>query len=216
MGASLKVCGITRVEDWRSCDELGVDYIGLNFWPQSRRFVSLQRATAMWTERERERSTGQAARLVALFVDPKIEEVLEVLDALPIDLVQFHGELGPAAYPELKCPQIHVIRGTPAISSLSWPARRIDHVLLDAMVSGYGGQGHRADWDWAAQFVAHASSKSVWLAGGITPENAAEALAQVRCAGLDVASGAELSGAKHGEKDPKKIQALLECCRASP
>lgn len=236
--ATLKICGITRAQDWLDCERLGVDYIGLNFWAGSKRFLSIDRLRALRDEVEAKRASGRvgatALRVVGLFVDPEVSWVQEVRAQIHLDCIQLHGERGPEDYPaweyakkeagaELglsrenlaagECPQVWVIRGTPELRELKWPQRRIDHVLLDAKVEGYGGQGAKGDWAWARAFVEAHPERSVWLAGGIGPHNAQEALQRVGCAGLDVASGAERSGAKSGEKDPDKIAALVQFCR---
>lgn len=220
--ASLKICGITRAEDWALCEQLGVDYIGLNFWSASKRGLSLAELRDLVAQRQARRdraspgalaSARKAPKVVGLFVDPTIEWVQQVMAELKLDLVQLHGDKGPEDYPEWPCAQIWVIRGTPELTELAWPQRRVDHVILDAKVEGYGGQGARGDWDWAHRFVDKHPQASVWLAGGITPDNACSALAQVGCQGLDVASGAELAGATRGEKDPDKIARLLRACR---
>ena len=105
------------------------------------------------------------------------------------------------------------MRGTPDLATLRVPEPTPDWVLLDAAVSGFGGQGVQTDWDWAALAVERLSPLPVWLAGGITVDNIDEALARVRPAGVDVASGAEVDGAKRGEKDRGKIEGLLAACR---
>jgi phosphoribosylanthranilate isomerase len=105
-----------------------------------------------------------------------------------------------------------VVRGTPTALQVPTPAPR--RVLLDAAVAGFGGAGQTTDWQWAARAVRELAPHEVWLAGGITPANAAAALQQVRPAGLDVASGTELPGATRGEKDGAAIAALMAICRA--
>jgi phosphoribosylanthranilate isomerase len=87
--------------------------------------------------------------------------------------------------------------------------------LLDAWVPGHGGAGQQTDWGWAAQAVVRLRPPPVWLAGGIRPDNAAQALATVAPDGLDVASGAEIAGAPRGEKDPAAIAALVRICNNS-
>jgi phosphoribosylanthranilate isomerase len=108
-----------------------------------------------------------------------------------------------------------VVRGTPALERLRVPSPGPRWVLLDAAVAGYGGAGQPTDWGWAAEAVAALAPLPVWLAGGISPDNAAQAIAAVRPAGVDVASGAELPGASHGHKQRSSIAALLAICRAA-
>ncbi len=196
------------------CAELGVQSIGLNLWPKSRRHLTLAQARKLidaWPQPGPER--------VGVFVEASPDEVAYWHRELHFDLIQPHGERSFIDYLGLGIACAWVIRGTPAIDELVQIARRHDcsRILLDAAVTGYGGAGKQTDWDWAQRAVtalqAHAP---VWLAGGIRPENAAEALAKVRPAGLDVASGAEQPGAEHGEKDRARVAGLVAACRRDP
>lgn len=205
----LKICGVTRPEDVAACVELGVDAIGINLWAGSRRGLTLAEATAL----VRELPARGGPERVGVFVNPEPDYVLRAHAALGLDLVQIVSDDPHAAALRLALPQLWVVRGTPAQIELPTPAPA--RVLLDAAVPGYGGAGQTTDWDWARGAVRRMSaSVPVWLAGGITPENAAAALAAVGPAGLDVASGAELAGARRGEKDRARVAALLAACRA--
>lgn len=205
----LKICGVTRPEDVAACVELGVDAIGINLWAGSRRGLTLAEATAL----VRELPARGGPERVGVFVNPEPDDVLRAHAALGLDLVQIVSDDPHAAALRLALPQLWVVRGTPAQIELPTPAPA--RVLLDAAVPGYGGAGQTTDWDWARGAVRRMSaSVPVWLAGGITPENAAAALAAVGPAGLDVASGAELAGARRGEKDRARVAALLAACRA--
>lgn len=207
MTAKLKICGVTRPVDLAVCVELGVDSIGINLWSGSRRGLSLAGAEALL--RDVMPSRGGPER-VGVFVNPGADELQRAYETLELDLVQVIFD--DAHAPSL--PHTWVIRGTPSLESLRLPSPPPARVLLDAVAPGYGGAGLMTDWAWAGAAVPR-FSVPVWLAGGITPENAAAALAAVAPAGLDVASGAELAGAARGEKDRGKIAALLAACRAS-
>lgn len=206
MTVGLKICGVTRTEDLAVCRELGVDAVGINLWSGSRRGLSLAEADLLL----RSTSTDGLAR-IGVFVDPTAEEVREAYMQLRLDMVQVVG----APYVPLHgIPWMWVIRGTPELSGLAPPSPP-DRILLDAAVPGYGGAGQTTDWSWARAAVERLSSIApVWLAGGITPDNAAEAIAAVRPAGLDVASGAEPPGSLRGAKDRGRIAALLAACQA--
>ena len=205
--AQLKVCGITRREDLEVCDALGVDAVGINFWSRSKRGVSVEHAGALL-----EGTTG--AQRVGVFVDHTPAEVLEIATSLRLDAIQPHGDGAPEPFAALGLPWVWVIRGTPDLDALTVPEPAPAWILLDAAVAGYGGAGAKTDWAWAADAVGTLAPHRVWLAGGITPDNAAQALAQVRPVGLDVASGSEVSGAQHGEKDAARVRALLAAVRA--
>lgn len=208
MSLKLKVCGVTRPEDLAACVELGVDAVGLNLWPGSRRHLSLSAARALL---DAVRPPPSLER-VGVFVDPGEDEVREAARVLGLDLVQIVGGREPAGF---GWPYLWVIRGTPPLAELRPPSPAPRRVLLDAAVSGYGGAGQTTDWTWGRAAVRQLAPLEVWLAGGITPDNAMAAIAAVRPAGLDVASGTEIAGARRGEKDRAAIVALLAACRAA-
>lgn len=210
MPARLKVCGVTRPGDLEACVELGVDAVGINLWAGSRRGLALAEARAL-IEAVRPPPTLER---VGVFVSPTADEVLRAVEALGLGCVQIVGE-GDAG-PGLGVPYLWVIRGTPVLAGLEPPTPAPRRILLDAAVPGFGGAGQATDWAWAQAAVEHFAGREVWLAGGITASNAAAALRQVRPAGLDVASGTELPGARRGEKDRAAIAALLAACRAAP
>jgi phosphoribosylanthranilate isomerase len=205
----LKICGITRAEDLETCHRLGVDAVGINLWSGSRRGLSVTKARAML-----DAAPPGGPQRVGVFVEPELAEVREALDALQLDAIQLHDDRDPRPFAQLGVPWVWVIRGTPGLSALEVPQPAPAWILLDALVAGFGGQGKQHDWDWAARAVRHFGECEVWLAGGITVDNAAEAIAAVDPAGLDVASGAEIDGASAGQKDPRRIEALLRACRA--
>jgi phosphoribosylanthranilate isomerase len=208
--AKLKICGITRAEDLATCARLGVDAVGINLWSGSKRGLSLEEA-----ERMIEQVPSSSIERVGVFVEPRLDEVETAISRLRLDAIQLHDDRDPEPFTQLGVPWVWVIRGTPSLSELRVPAVPPAWVLLDAMVDGFGGQGRQTDWAWAAEAVRSLSPLAVWLAGGITAANAAEALRTVGPAGLDVASGAEVDDADRGQKDPARIAALLQACRGA-
>lgn len=178
----IKVCGLTRPADAERCAALGVDVIGLNFWPGTPRCVDVDGARAILAE-----WSGEA---VAVFVDPTSERVAEVRDRTGIRWVQLHGEESPAFVEALQ-PFAYKAVGVGDASDVE-SARRFggDHLLLDARVPGAmpGGTGQRFDWDLAR---AIATERRLTLAGGLDPTNVAEAVERVRPFRVDVASGVE-------------------------
>jgi phosphoribosylanthranilate isomerase len=211
----LKICGLTRAEDLRACAELGVDAVGLNFWPGSKRALDLDGGRELVAS-----LPGSGPTRVGVFVDAPLARVEAAIDACDLELIQPHGDAPVEPYAELAAKWglgwIWVLRGTPELDTLRLPEPRPRWILLDAAVEGYGGAGRRTDWAWAAEAVDALAPIAVWLAGGITPDNVAEALERVRPAGVDVASGAELPGARRGEKDREALAALIRACRAAP
>ncbi len=209
----LKICGLVRAEDLATCVELGVDAVGINLWPGSRRHVALDDALALLSAvglapGQRRRAGPQ---IVGVVVDPDPDVLARAVDTLGLDAVQLHGERSIEAYPSIAVPWIRVVRGTP--SSLAPPARAPAWTLLDAAVPGYGGAGVTTDWSWAADAVQRLAPHPVWLAGGIGADNAATAIARVAPVGIDVASGAEIGdGAPVGWKSRERIAALVSIC----
>jgi len=203
----LKVCGVTSVRDLQACARLGVDSVGLNLWPGSRRGLTLAQA--------RELKAAWPAKLecVGVFVDAEPSEVLAWHRELRFDYIQPHGDRPVAHYLGLGIACVWVIRGTPELVTLEVPSPKPARILLDAAVLGFGGAGKQTDWGWARTAVAALSKIApVWLAGGITPENAAIAISTVGPAGLDVASGAEPNGATGGQKSSERVAALVAAC----
>jgi phosphoribosylanthranilate isomerase len=188
-----------------------VDAIGINLWSGSSRGLTLVAAQEMLA-----RAGPGTARRVGVFVDPEPEFVSRAVDLLGLDFVQPHGDRPATDYAKLGCPYIWVIRGTPELETLEVPDPAPRWAILDAASERFGGEGRLTDWTWARRAVEHLAPLPVWLAGGIRPNNAAKALADVAPAGLDVASGAEMVGARRGQKDVQNIQRLLELCRSPP
>jgi phosphoribosylanthranilate isomerase len=213
MPVQLKVCGIVRAEDLHACIELGVDAIGLNFWAGSARHLTIERAAVLLAGIPR----GSVPRIVGVFVDPSADELQRACDTLALDAVQLHGERSIADYPGICVPWIRVVRGTPALAELDVPEPAPMWTLLDAHVPGFGGAGVQTDWSWASAAVIQLAPHPVWLAGGITAENAGDAIARVAPAGIDVASGAEIGwdfggSAPVGWKARERIAALAAIC----
>lgn len=204
---ALKVCGVTRGADLQVCDRLGVDAVGINLWSGSKRGLTAEEASALL-------AGSRGALRVGVFVDHTPHEVAALARDLKLDAIQPHGNAPPERFAALGLPWAWVIRGTPELATLAVPQPAPAWVLLDAAVPGFGGAGAKTNWIWAAAAVVALAPLPVWLAGGITADNAADALAQVRPAGLDVASGSEAQGAARGEKDVARIEALLRAVRA--
>jgi phosphoribosylanthranilate isomerase len=200
---SLKICGVTTSGDAERLAALGVDALGVNFWPRSKRYLAPE--SAAWL-------AGLAGKIlrVGVFVNEPPELPLRLLREGLLDVVQLHGDETPedaAGYQEAGVPFFKAI-GVKTLDDLARAADfRANAILLDAHAPGvYGGTGETFDWNAALDFKKTHPEIPIILAGGIVPENAALAANTVRPAALDVASGAELSP---GIKDFDKVTALL-------
>jgi phosphoribosylanthranilate isomerase len=200
---SLKVCGVTIPTEAERLVTRGVDALGVNFWPRSKRFVAPEDAD--WLRELK----GRILR-VGVFVNESPAIALGLVRDGLLDVIQLHGDETPEdaiPYQEAGVPFFKAIGVKTAVDlerATDFGARAI---LLDAHAPGiYGGTGETFDWNNAISFKVLHPEIPVILAGGIVPENAALAAGTVRPAALDVASGAELSP---GIKDFDKVSALL-------
>lgn len=207
---SLKVCGVTRPEDAEALAEMEVDALGVNFWPQSKRYCPPEAAASFLPA-----LAGRILR-VGVFVNADPELPLRLLESGLLDLIQLHGDERPAdcrIYSSHRIPFLKAIGVEGAATLADATDYRAAGLLLDAHAPGvYGGTGETIDWELAAGFVRDHPELPLLLAGGITPDNAAAALQAVRPAALDVASGSESAP---GIKDPEKVAALLRHVRAA-
>ena len=200
---ALKICGVTTRDDAARLVALGVDALGVNFWPRSPRYLAP--AAAAWLGE----LAGQILR-VGVFVNEPAALPLRLMRDGLLDAVQLHGDETPEAteiYQNEGVPFFKAI-GVRTLADLeraaAYGARAI---LLDAPAPGvHGGTGRTFDWNAAIEYKTRHPLLPVILAGGIVPANAALAAATVRPAALDVASGAELAP---GRKDFHKVAALL-------
>lgn len=198
---AIKICGLTRKEDLLDAIDAGADAVGLVFYKPSPRYVNLAKA------RELARWVPPNVCLVGLFVNAPAEEVRTVLNAVPLDLLQFHGDetFEDEAYcRQFGRPYLKAARMAPGLDLLEYASRypSAQALLLDAFVDGYGGGGKTFDWS----LIPKSLPLPIVLSGGLNPDNVTEAVRAVRPAGVDVSSGVELS---KGIKDAAKITAFI-------
>jgi phosphoribosylanthranilate isomerase len=195
----VKICGLTRPEDAAAAAGLGADALGLVFYAPSPRHVHIERARAVIA------AVPPFVTIVGLFVDEDPQTVREVLRAVRIDLIQFHGDEPPDYCEGFGKPYIKAIRMRPDLDPAQLMAehRAASGFLLDAwQADAKGGTGHCFDWER----VPPECAGSFILAGGLEPGNVAAALAAARPYALDVSSGVE---AAKGVKDAGKMAAFL-------
>ncbi len=198
-----KICGITRIEDALAAAEAGADAIGLVFYARSPRAVDVGQARAIIA------ALPPFVTTVGLFVNATRCELNEILEAVPLDLLQFHGDETPQDCEGYQRPWIKALRVRPgddleAACQLYAGARGI---LLDTYVPGVpGGTGEAFDWS----LVPARLSKPVILAGGLSADNVGQAIAQVRPYAVDVSGGVEQA---KGIKDAAKIEAFMRAVK---
>ncbi len=195
----VKICGITRVEDALAAAEAGADAIGLVFVQRSARCVELSRAASICS------ALPPFVNRVGLFMDQPAQEVRRCLSHVRLDWLQFHGSESEDYCAVFGRPWIKAI--AMADANADWEQhRRADALLLDSHASGQlGGSGQVFDWTQVPPL------QRPWiLAGGLEPDNVAEACRQLGPAGVDVSSGVEI---RPGIKDGKLIKRFIEAVR---
>ncbi len=195
----VKICGITRAVDAQAVVDAGSDAIGLVFYGPSPRAVTLEMAQKIVE------SVPAFVTVVALFVNPSVKEVRQVLEGVRIDLLQFHGDEESDFCSQFQRPYIKAIRVRQASDVVASSLRFPDALafLLDSYKPGVpGGTGETFDWSLIPD-----SPKPLILAGGLKPENVASAIEQVQPYAVDISGGVE---AAKGIKDHSKINEFMK------
>jgi phosphoribosylanthranilate isomerase len=198
----IKICGITRLEDALTSVEAGVDALGFNFWPGSKRHVTLAQAA------EIARVLPPGVLRVGVFVRAPPADVRATVAAVGLGAVQLHGDEDPAEYATVGVPLWQVLRIESVLPEAA--SAHASEVLLDAKVEGFGGSGRAFDWSLARG--AGRYGVPFWLGGGLTPANVGEAVRQAQPPGVDVASGVE---SRPRMKDPALVRAFVAAVRAA-
>jgi phosphoribosylanthranilate isomerase len=193
----LKICGLTNEADAAHAAATGATALGVVFAPSSPRCVSPDRA------RDIVAAVPASVPVVGVFVNAPLEDIVAVVAHTGIRIVQLHGDEPEQYAASLKVPLLRAAGVNMELEA--WPTATL---LLDAVsASERGGTGRRVDWTQAA---AIARRRKTVLAGGLTPDNVAEAIATVRPFGVDVSSGVETSP---GRKDADKVSRFLEAAK---
>jgi phosphoribosylanthranilate isomerase len=215
MRTRIKICGITRVADALAAAAAGADAIGLNFWPGTPRRVDIARA------REIAAALPPFVTRVALFVDPSPEDVRAVLEALPIDVLQFHGAEPRGLCSAFARPYLKTVQVKDGVDLLECTSRHADAsgFVFDTFRAGDmpGGTGHTFDWSRLSPAVRAALPAPLILSGGLEPGNVGDAIRAVRPWAVDVSSGVEERGPdgapRKGIKDAARIAAFVNGVR---
>ncbi len=218
MSTRIKICGVTLADDAARVGALGVELLGLNFWPKSKRYLAVERAPAIAAAaRAAAESVGSRCAIVGVFVNASADEVEAIHRAVWLDVVQLHGDERPSDAAALAARLgVEVWKAVAAHDLAS--VERLDEwaaasaILLDAPSAGRGGSGVAID----PVIVDHARlrhpARRLVLAGGMRPDNVAAAIARARPWAVDTASGVE---AAPGIKDAAKLEAFVRAVRGS-
>jgi phosphoribosylanthranilate isomerase len=195
----VKICGITRLEDAQIAAESGADAIGFIFFEKSARYILPEAAASI-----SEKLPLHLAR-VGVFVNPSEQQVLQAISSCGLNILQFHGEEPPEFCTQFGLMSMKAFRVKDQESLQSMRNYHTDAWLLDSYnPKERGGTGETFDWSLAVQ--ARQLGRPVVLAGGLKPENVAEAIQAVQPFGVDVSSGVEIAP---GRKDPNRVREFI-------
>lgn len=198
-----KICGITSIEDARLVAANGADALGLVFYAPSPRDVSLEVAAQITAD------IPAFVTTTALFVNPEVDFVNQVIADCKVDLLQFHGDESPKFCGQFNRPYIKAIRMQEStdLVQLSQDYTGAQCLLLDTYKKGVpGGTGESFNWQWLEGRDIN-TIKPIILAGGLTPDNIQQAIAQVKPWAVDVSGGVE---ARPGKKSPEKVIQFIQ------
>jgi phosphoribosylanthranilate isomerase len=203
MSTRVKICGITNLSDAQAAVAADADALGFIFYEKSPRFVSLKTAA------EISRQLPSSVMRVGVFVNAPEDFVMRAIGECGLTLLQFHGDEPPEFCAQFGLMNMKAFRIRDAESLKPIPDYKTDAYLLDAFSSAtLGGTGEKFNWDLAVE--ARKFGKPIFLAGGLTPENVAEAVKKVEPFGVDVSSGVESSP---GKKDHRKMNAFIKAAK---
>lgn len=206
----IKICGLTTPQDATAAIESGADALGFNFYPGSKRYVVLETA-GPWIAA----LPGNVAK-VAILVNPSLAEATKIARLPGIDCLQLHGAETPDFCRQLRTEGVRFEKAIPVLDADSVakvPDFGTDILLLDSGgPEEFGGSGKSFPWEIGRRFVEANAHLRVILAGGLAPENVAEAITTVRPYGIDVTSGVESAP---GRKDYARLRAFIAAARAA-
>jgi len=214
MTARIKICGVTLPDDAARVAAAGADFIGLNFWPRSKRYLAPERAGLLAATARAACATPGAILVVGVFVNAHIDEISAIARDAALDIIQLHGDESPEDVMAVAQATRAAVWKAIAASEPrdlerleAWP---VDAILLDAPTPGRGGAGKPFDWNLAREVRRRNPARKIVLAGGLDPANVRAALDAVDPWAVDVASGVE---AAPGVKDASKLAAFIAAAR---
>lgn len=203
----IKVCGVTDIENAAQVAASGVQWIGLNFWRQSKRYVDRMRARSIVLAA---RKANPDIKIVGVFVNHSAKEIEAAVEAAKLDYVQLHGEESPVFAKRFGEMAIKALPMEHEMDVARVAEYECPYMLLDSSSSERGGSGITANWELAARAVA--TRAQVFLAGGLTPDNVGNAIKMVKPYAVDVASGVE---SQPGYKDPELLARFVQAVQAA-
>lgn len=200
----VKICGITRLQDAMDACDLGADVLGFNFVPASPRYLN------PYTAREIIRALPPFVTTVGIFADEELAVVNDMAVFLNLDAVQLHGHEDVRYCSAVKSPVVRALRVASEADLEKVDEMSVSAYLLDARVDGVlGGSGQTFPWEIAREIC---RLQKVFVAGGLTPENVAEAVRTLAPYGVDTASGVE---SEPGIKDPVLVERFIRAARCA-
>ena len=203
MNARIKICGITNLDDARLAVELGADMLGFIFFAGSPRAVNRETSARI--------CRAVPVEKVGVFVNETAPVIQATVTACGLTMIQLHGDEPPSFCRQFSAKIIKAIRARDRAAVRAAAEYDVDALLLDTYTAGqHGGTGQTFDWSLAVE--AKKLGKPLILSGGLTPENVADAIRQVRPYAVDVASGVER---QPGKKDPEKLRRFIEAVKTT-
>jgi phosphoribosylanthranilate isomerase len=205
MAVTVKICGITNVEDGVAATEAGADVLGFVFYEPSPRYIAISEAAEII------RQLPPLTVKAGVFVNAPEELVMRAISECSLNILQFHGDEPPEYCTQFGLMSVKAVRVRDVESIQLLANYSTDAWLLDTYSpSRAGGTGETFNWDLAIE--ARGMGRPIFLAGGLTPDNVAEAIRYVAPFGVDVSSGVEQSP---GRKDLRKVKAFIQAAKTA-
>ena len=205
MSVAVKICGITSVENAQAVELAGADAVGLMFYEGSPRHITLEQAKAIVD------SLSNSIARVGVFVNSDESFVRQAMEVCTLNMLQFHGDETPEYCARFEAMTLKAIRVSGESSLKEMERYSTDGFLLDAFSNdALGGTGETFNWELAK--TATEKERPIFLAGGLTPENVAEAVKVVRPFAVDVSSGVE---SEPGKKDIARVRAFVAAAKGA-
>lgn len=202
MNTKVKICGLTNLDDTLDAIELGADYLGFVFYPESPRFLNPQEFAKFYVDIPTE------IPKVGVFVNAEPQFVIDIATQFELALLQFHGDESPEYCRQFARPYIKAFRPKNEAALAVIPQFECEAILIDTLVEkAYGGTGITGDWELTRDAKKFGK---VFLSGGLNPDNVEMAIHAVKPYAVDVASGVEMSP---GKKDYRKVEEFIKKAR---